>query len=163
MTTSTVSIHQLLFPLINHLFGSHLKCQPLDVILRPPLSLVCILSPRTLTYKLFPKDAGDCICSCLPDCLSGLSLYHDLSTSKAKKFLWDCQGIWPWRPAGFDYKTSGGNRDSSLGGHKQNLACTKTQRKGAVTPQETEPDSVGGSPVGQQGLTTGMRALAATV
>ena len=40
-----------------------------------------------------------------------------------------------------------GNRDSSLGGHKQNLACAKTQRKGAVTPQETEPDSVGGSPV----------------
>ena len=26
-----------------------------------------------------------------------------------------------------------------LGGHKQNLACTKIQRKGAVTPQETEP------------------------
>ena len=69
----------------------------------------------------------------LPARLSGLSLYHDLSTSKAKRFLGDPQGIWPWRSAGFDYKTSGGNRDSSLGGHKQNLACTKTQRKGAVT------------------------------
>ena len=42
-----------------------------------------------------------------------------------------------------------GNRHSSLGRHKQNLARTKTQRKGAVTPQETEPKLpaiVGGSP-----------------
>ena len=45
---------------------------------------------------------------------------------------------------GFDYKTS------SLGGHKQNLAHTKTQRKGAMTPQKNESKlsvSVGGSPV----------------
>ena len=51
------------------------------------------------------------------------------------------QGIWPWRPAGLDYKTStrlGETWDSSLGGHKQNFPHTKTQRKGA---------SVGGSPV----------------
>ena len=27
-----------------------------------------------------------------------------------------------------------------LGGHKHNLACTRTQGKGAVTPQETESD-----------------------
>ena len=51
------------------------------------------------------------------------------------------QGIWSWRPAGLDYKTStrlGETWDSSLGGHKQNFPHTKTQRKGA---------SVGGSPV----------------
>ena len=53
---------------------------------------------------------------------------------------------------GFDYKTSTalGETDSSLGGHKQNLAYTRTQGKGAVIPQETEPDlsaSVGGSSV----------------
>ena len=30
-----------------------------------------------------------------------------------------------------------GNR---LLGHKQNLVCTRTQEKGAVTPQETDPD-----------------------
>ena len=38
----------------------------------------------------------------------------------------------------------------TLGGHKQNLVLTKTQEKGAVTPQETEPDwpvSVQESPV----------------
>ena len=28
-----------------------------------------------------------------------------------------------------------------LGGHKQNLLHTRTQEKGAMTPQETEPDS----------------------
>ena len=41
-----------------------------------------------------------------------------------------------------------GETNSTLGGHKQNLACTKTQRKEAETPQETEPDllaSAGGS------------------
>ena len=38
----------------------------------------------------------------------------------------------------------------TLGGYKQNLVCTKTQEKGAVTPQETDPDlpgSVQESPV----------------
>ena len=28
----------------------------------------------------------------------------------------------------------------TLGGHKQHLVHTRTQEKGAVTPQETEPD-----------------------
>ena len=28
----------------------------------------------------------------------------------------------------------------TLGGHKQNLVPTRTQEKGAVTPQETDPD-----------------------
>ena len=28
----------------------------------------------------------------------------------------------------------------TLGGHKQNLVCTRTQEKGAVTSEETEPD-----------------------
>ena len=38
----------------------------------------------------------------------------------------------------------------TLGGHKQNLVLTKTQEKGAVTPQKTDPDlpvSVQESPV----------------
>ena len=29
----------------------------------------------------------------------------------------------------------------TLGGHTQNLLCTRTQEKGAVTPQETDPNS----------------------
>ena len=28
----------------------------------------------------------------------------------------------------------------TLGGHRQTLMCTRTQEKGAVTPQETDPD-----------------------
>ena len=58
---------------------------------------------------------------------------------------------------GFDYRTYTGLGETEtefLGGtNKQNLVCTKTQGKAAVTaprPPETEPDlpaSVGGSPV----------------
>ena len=67
-----------------------------------------------------------------------------------------------------DFHRTGENRDSSLGGHNQNLVHTKSQRKGAVTPQETEaklPASVGGCPIetGSTGAPTGMRTLAAAV
>ena len=58
----------------------------------------------------------------------------------------------PSRPVGFNYRTSRGlgETDSSLGGHKQNFVHIKTQRRGAVTPEETEPKlpaSVRGPPV----------------
>ena len=33
-----------------------------------------------------------------------------------------------------------GLEKQTLGGHKQNLMCTRIQEKGAVTPQETDPD-----------------------
>ena len=48
---------------------------------------------------------------------------------------------------GFDYRTSTGLGKQTHGGHKQNLVCTRTPEKGAVTPQETDPDS----PVSDQG------------
>ena len=51
---------------------------------------------------------------------------------------------------GFDYRISTGLGKQTLGGHKQNLVLTRSQEKGAVTRQETEPDlpvSVQGSPV----------------
>ena len=39
------------------------------------------------------------------------------------------------------FHRTGGGRDSTFGGHKKNLVCTKTQGKGvSVTLQETEPD-----------------------
>ena len=41
---------------------------------------------------------------------------------------------------GFDYRTYTGLGKQTLGGHKQNLVNTRTQEKGAVTPQETDPD-----------------------
>jgi len=45
------------------------------------------------------------------------------------------QGIWLWRPVGFDYRTYTGLGKQTLGGHKQNLVRTGSQEKGAVTPQ----------------------------
>ena len=53
-----------------------------------------------------------------------------------------------------------GNRDSSLGGHKPNHVHTKTQRKRAATPRETEPKPPAGvwfswGGVGRQGPRTG--------
>ena len=41
---------------------------------------------------------------------------------------------------GFHYKTSTGLGKETLGGHKQNLVHTRTQEKGAMTPQETDSD-----------------------
>ena len=39
-----------------------------------------------------------------------------------------------------DFDTSGGNRDSTLGGHTQSSVCIRTQQEGTGTPWETEPD-----------------------
>ena len=53
----------------------------------------------------------------------------------------ESQGIWLWRTAGFDYRTSTGlGETETLGGHKQNLVGTRTQGKEAVSPKETESD-----------------------
>ena len=41
---------------------------------------------------------------------------------------------------GFDYTTYTGLGKQTLGGHKQKLVCTKNQKKGAVSLQETDPD-----------------------
>ena len=41
---------------------------------------------------------------------------------------------------GFDYRTYTGLGKQTLGGHKQNLVCTRTQEKGVMTLQETDPD-----------------------
>ena len=41
---------------------------------------------------------------------------------------------------GFDYRTFTGLGKQTLEGHKKNLVCTRTEEKGAVTPQETEPE-----------------------
>ena len=40
----------------------------------------------------------------------------------------------------FDYRTSTKLGKQTLGGHKQNLMPTRTQEKGAVIPQEIEPN-----------------------
>ena len=40
----------------------------------------------------------------------------------------------------FDYRISTGLGKQNLGGHRQNLMCTRTHKKEAVSPQETEPN-----------------------
>ena len=62
--------------------------------------------------------------------------------------LWVQQtGVWhkpSWRSLPFTHnsgaRTYTGLGKQTLGGHKQNLVCTRIQEKGAVTPQETDPD-----------------------
>ena len=59
------------------------------------------------------------------------------------------QGIWLWSTTGFDDRTSTGlGETEALWRQKQNLVPTRTQGKGAVTPQGTEPDL----PVSVEGL-----------
>ena len=41
---------------------------------------------------------------------------------------------------GFAYRTFTGLGKQTLGGHRQNLVHTRSQEKGAVSPQETELD-----------------------
>ena len=71
----------------------------------------------------------------------------------SKKGTGNTQAIWPWGPVGFDYRPFRGLGETEapvLRRHKQNFACTKTQRKGVMTPQETEPKlpaSAAGPPV----------------
>ena len=57
----------------------------------------------------------------------------------------DIKGQWNWIAR---LPLEGGSRDFSPEEDKQNLVCTRIQRKGEVTPQETEPElSAGGSPL----------------
>ena len=57
--------------------------------------------------------------------------------------------VWVWhKPSGRrspltpppSHRTYIGLWKQTLGGHKQNPVCTRTQEKGVVTPQETDPD-----------------------
>ena len=43
------------------------------------------------------------------------------------------QGMWLWKPVGFDYRTSTELGKQTVGGHRQNFVCTRTQEKGGMT------------------------------
>jgi len=78
------------------------------------------------------------------------------------------QGLWLWRLVGFDYRTSTGLGKEPLGGHKQNLVCTRTQEKGADHTRDwtrlaCESSEISGGGVGQQWPAAGSGALTATV
>ena len=88
----------------------------------------------------------------LSHCCEGLEAHVRLPSLRTQQRDWESPGdlilkhseIWSQ-----NFHRNRGNRHSRLGGHKQNLAWTKTQKKGTVAPQETEPKppaSVGGSP-----------------
>ena len=72
-------------------------------------------------------------------------------------------------PVEFDYRTSTGLGKQTLGGHKENLECTRTQEKGALTPTrdgarfDWECPEVSGRSVSQQWPATGSEALTITV
>ena len=73
----------------------------------------------------------------------------DFPTWGSDKGIRNPQGIWLWRSVGFDYKTSTGlGETETLGGHKQILACTRTQGKGAVASKRLSQSlEFWGSPV----------------
>ena len=92
-----------------------------------------------------------------------LSPMSDFPVWGFSKRTGNLQGIWLWREAGFDYRafTELGETDSTLRKHKQNLACTRTQGKGAVTSHKTKPNlaasvGVSGGGMGWPWLATGM-------
>ena len=65
----------------------------------------------------------------------------DFPTWQSGKETRNSQGFWLWMLVGFDYRNSTGLRETeTLGGHKQNCVCRRTQRKRAGTLQEIEPD-----------------------
>ena len=92
--------------------------------------------------------------SCLADPQTGEQLYQRSSHTVAKvlgpttdfptwwpgKRTENPQRIWLWKPVGFNYRTSTGLGKQTLGGYKKNLVCSRSQEKGAVPWQETEPD-----------------------
>ena len=51
-----------------------------------------------------------------------------------------CPAPFPPVTVGFDYSTYTTLGKQTPGGHKQNVVCTRTQEKGAVTPQKTDAE-----------------------
>ena len=87
-------------------------------------------------------------------CCEGSESHFGLWSLGSQQRVWESPGNMTSKASRIwlqDFHRTGGTRDSRLGGHKQNTAHTKTQRKGAVTAQEAEPKlpaRVGRLPVG---------------
>ena len=98
------------------------------------------ISSTTETPRWGPTNWRTIIPKKFLHCCENSKAHTDFPTWGSGKGTGNTQGILLWRPVEFDYRTSIGLGKQTLGGHKQNLVCTRTQEKAAVTPQETEPD-----------------------
>ena len=103
---------------------------------------------RKVTHKLENNNTREVL-----HCCEGSGPHLRLPSLGIWQRDWESLGNLALKVSGIylqDFHRTGGDRDSRLGRHEQNLAHTKTQRKGAVTQQKAEPKlpaSVGGSPV----------------
>ena len=84
-------------------------------------------------------------------CCKGSRSHISLPSRVSGQGTGNPQGLWLWRPVGFNYKTSArlGKQRLHSWSVQIKTAHTRPGGKGAVTPQETEPDrsvSVWGSP-----------------
>ena len=89
-----------------------------EVVISPTIELLsrCPTNWRTIIPKKFSN------------CWKVLGPTTDFPTWGSGKGAENPQGIWLWRPVGFDYRTSTGLGKQTHGGHKQNLVGSRTQR-----------------------------------
>jgi len=76
-------------------------------------------------------------------CCEGSEPHVRLPSLEIQQMDYKYPGYLTLKPSGIDlqdFHRTEQDRDSTHGGPKQNLVCTRIQRKGAVNLQETEPD-----------------------
>ena len=92
----------------------------------------------------------------------------DFPTWESGKGTENLQGIWLWRPVGFDYRASTGLGKQTLGGHKKTLCPPETRRKQHDPAKDwarlaCECPGVSGGGLGRQWPVTGLGVLNTTV
>ena len=100
-----------------------------------PLALVSHRASEQTTHKLENNLYQRSSCTVA----KVLGPTTDFPTCGSGKGTENPQGIWQWRPEGFDYRTSTGLGKQNVGGHKK-ICAHQDPGKGAVAPQETDPD-----------------------
>ena len=113
--------------------SSHLiLCHPLLLLPPIPAPNTCQVGKPQTWEQLYHRSSPTVV-----KVLSPTSGFPALGSGKRTS---NPKGIWLWRPVTFDCRTFTGLGEtySTLEEHTQNLLPTRTQGKGAVTPQETE-------------------------
>ena len=141
----------VIFPRSKHLLNSWLQ-SPSEVILEPNKIKELSINEHHSTWRRLPLALPESHQADGPQVAEQLYQRNsravkkvlgsttDFPTWGSSKRTKNTQRIWLGRPAEFDYRISPGRGKQTLGGHKQNRVCTRSQEKGAVSPQETEPD-----------------------